>query len=91
MSACEQEIDGKGAPRSPTGGTLIVPMLAAVNEALNYFKFTFSQKVYVPITCYKSQSISSLNFVNVEITFARKFQYLYQKKNLADFNLFFVT
>ena len=63
-----------------------MPMLAAENGALNYFKLTFSQKVYVQITCYKRLSISSKNFLDAGITFARKFQYL-----PCNFQLHFVT
>ena len=57
--------------------------LAAVNRALNYFNFTFSRKVFqsVQFKCYKSQSLSSLNYLDDGITFARKFQYLRQIKN----------
>ena len=69
-------------------------MLAAVNGALNYFKFTFSRKVYVQITCYKGQRVSSKKFLDDEITFTRKFQYLRQIKNGKispwKFQLFFV-
>ena len=38
MAACEDEIGGKGAPAG------LMPILAAVNGALNYLKFIFSQK-----------------------------------------------
>ena len=66
------------AARAPPAG--LESRLAAVNRALNYFSLTFSRKVYVQITCYKSRRLSSLNFPDDEITFARKFQYRGQIK-----------
>ena len=50
-----------------------VPDAWAVNSALNYFNFTFSRKVYVQITCYKSRRLSSFNFLEDEVTFTHKF------------------
>ena len=58
IAACEDEISGKGAPRR----TRIYP-IAAVNGALNYFKFTFSRKVFAQITCYED--------IGAGITFTR--------------------
>ena len=54
-------------------------MLAAVNGALNYFQFTFPQKVYAQINAIKAKAYLH-NFLDDGITrtIARKFQYLYQ-------------
>ena len=51
--------------RAPPVG--LEPWLTAVNRALHYFNFTFSQKIYVQITCYKGRILFSLNVLDDEI------------------------
>ena len=58
MAACDNKIVGKDAAG-------LGPTFAAVIGALNYFKLTFSQKVYVQITYYKPKKIDNRRVYSV--------------------------